>query len=175
MVLLPKKANNLLLQWKGPYTVIKKVGILDHKLQVGNKHKTFHAKLLKKHVQRPKSKNDILIIAIVAVLDLEQNGEERHDEDPDELLTTPSKDAFETPDLVKLSDDLGFEEKKELSSLLHEFSDVFTDSPGLANLIEHEIRTTTYTPMRFNLYPLLFAMTKVFSEEINNMLKMKVI
>ena len=175
LVLLPKKANKLLLQWKGPYTVIEKVGILDYKLQVGNKHKTFHANLLKKYVERPESRNDVLNIASVAVFDLEQNGEERYDDDPDELLTTPSKDALETPDLVKLSDDLVSEEKREVSSLLHEFSDVFTDSPGLTNLIEHEIRTTTDTPIRLNPYPLPFAMTKVVSEEIDNMLKMKVI
>ena len=91
------------------------------------------------------------------------------------MLTTPSKDAFETPDLVKLSDDLVSEENIEVSSLLHEFSDVFTDSPGLTNLIEHEIRTTTDTTIRLNPYPLPFAMTKVVSEEIDNMLKMKVI
>ena len=69
LVLLPKKANELLLQWKGPYTVIEKVGILDYKLQVGNKHKTFHAYLLKKYVERPESKNNVLNIASVAVLD----------------------------------------------------------------------------------------------------------
>ena len=121
---------------------------------------------MKKYVERPESKNNILNTASVAVLYLEQNGEERYDDDPEELLNTPGKDAFETPDLVKLSDDLVTEELREVSALLLEFSDVFTDSPGLKNLIEHEIRTTTHTPIRLNHNLLPFAMTKVVSKQL---------
>ena len=50
LILLPKKANKLLLQWRGPYTVIARFGKYDYRVQVGTKLKTIHANLLKRYI-----------------------------------------------------------------------------------------------------------------------------
>jgi len=47
-VLLPTDNNKLLMQWKGPFTVVSKVGVADYKIDVNGKLKTFHVNLLKK-------------------------------------------------------------------------------------------------------------------------------
>ena len=46
------------------------------------------------------------------------------------------------------------------------FPDVFTDKPGLTDLLEHEIKTTTDTSIRLKPYPLPFTLTDIVSDEI---------
>ena len=51
-VLLPTKANKLLMQWKGPYGVLEKIGKLDYKIKIKGKVKVFHINMLKLYVER---------------------------------------------------------------------------------------------------------------------------
>lgn len=171
-MLLPKKANKLLLQWKGPYKVIEKFGGYAFRLQVGNKMKTIHANLLKLYVERSDIDKDVHGHVSIAVLDQGSNDDETYNDDPDELLTNPSINTSETPHDVQISNDLTPEQRVDLTN---EFSYVFTDRPGQTNLIEHDIRTTTETPFRLKPYPLPFAMTVHVNEEIDKMLQMQVI
>ncbi|XP_065921940.1 retrovirus-related Pol polyprotein from transposon 412 [Magallana gigas] len=53
LVLLPTDNNKLLLQWKGPFVVTKKVNRVDYQLDMQGKTKTFHINLLKKYIERP--------------------------------------------------------------------------------------------------------------------------
>lgn len=39
--------RQLLMQWKGPFTIVEKVGKVDYKIDIGGKLKTFHANMLK--------------------------------------------------------------------------------------------------------------------------------
>ena len=41
LLLLPTKANKLLLQWRGPYQVIEKMSSVNYSIQVGSKQKTY--------------------------------------------------------------------------------------------------------------------------------------
>jgi len=50
--LLPTKNNKLLLQWRGPYEIMKKVGTLDYRVRVGDKDKTFHANMIKPYFEQ---------------------------------------------------------------------------------------------------------------------------
>lgn len=47
LILLPTDNNKLLMQWKGPYTIHKKLNKVDYQIDVNGKLKTFHANLLK--------------------------------------------------------------------------------------------------------------------------------
>lgn len=53
LVLLPTDNNKLLLQWKGPFVVTKKVNRVDYQLDMQGKTKTFHINLLKKYIEKP--------------------------------------------------------------------------------------------------------------------------
>ena len=46
LVLLPTKANKLLICWKGPYEVVEKLSLLDYRIKMGKKVKTFHINML---------------------------------------------------------------------------------------------------------------------------------
>lgn len=52
LILMPTDNNKLLLQWKGPFDVVKKVIRVDYQLNIQGKVKTFHINLLKKYVER---------------------------------------------------------------------------------------------------------------------------
>ncbi|XP_064645443.1 uncharacterized protein K02A2.6-like [Lineus longissimus] len=53
LLLLPVKKNKLLLQWRGPYTVVEKLSPVNYTIQVGRKVKNFHVNMLKPYIERP--------------------------------------------------------------------------------------------------------------------------
>jgi len=52
LVMLPTDSNKLLMQWRGPYKVIAKVGENDYRVMVGKKIKTFHANMLQLYCRK---------------------------------------------------------------------------------------------------------------------------
>lgn len=107
-----------------------------------------------------------------AVLDSNLSSEEGCEDDPDDLLTTPSAEGPEALEDIMISDDLTEEQRHEVSALLNEFPYVFTDRPGLTNLIEHEIRTIIDNPIRISVT--ICHGKKIVNEEIDKMLKMNI-
>ena len=54
LLLMPTSHSKMSLTWKGPYTVLQKVGAYTYRIQMGNKKKLFHINLLKEYVEREK-------------------------------------------------------------------------------------------------------------------------
>ena len=106
---------------------------------------------------------------------LDASVNEGEDDEGDNLMTHPNTSKSERPSDVPISSDLTPEQKIEVSELVEAFPDVFTDTPGLTYLIEHDIRTVTETPIRLKPYPLPYAITDQVYAEIENMIDMKVI
>lgn len=52
LLLLPTKANKLLLHWRGPYPVIAKTSSVNYVIRIGKKEKTYHVNMLKLFVER---------------------------------------------------------------------------------------------------------------------------
>ena len=52
LLLLPTSSNKLIMQWRGPYEVVKRVARNDYRLMVKGNEKTYHANLLKRYVER---------------------------------------------------------------------------------------------------------------------------
>lgn len=92
LVLLPTSSNKLLLQWRGPYEILEKVGNVDYKINMDGKTKTFHANMLKLYINR-NNENDagVLGIAGVAVVDLADD----EDDGEDELCDSPGQERTE--------------------------------------------------------------------------------
>ena len=49
LVLLPRKQNKLLIQWKGPFDVVEVYNKLDYRINMRSKKKTFNIYLLRKY------------------------------------------------------------------------------------------------------------------------------
>ena len=44
-----------MMRWKGPYTILSKVGINDYKIQIGDNGKVFRANMIKLYLERPET------------------------------------------------------------------------------------------------------------------------
>lgn len=55
LMMLPTDHSKLLLHWKGPYTVIEKVGITDYRIEIGDSKKLFHVNMLREYTERYQS------------------------------------------------------------------------------------------------------------------------
>ena len=183
LVLLPTDNNKLLMQWKGPYTVIRSVGVNDYRIRIGNKEKTFHANMLKAYIRRQEDdtsstsdgvarqddSQDEVTAGVAGVL-LPQD-EPREGEIPDSGNYT----AKECPSDVKIGDQLDQRKREQLQSLIQDYPEVFTDVPGKTDLIQHKIKLTSNTPVRCKPYPLPYAAREELKNEVESMLKMGVI
>ena len=58
LLLLPTKANKLLLQWRGPYVVTEKTSPVNYIIQMGSKRKTYHVNMLKPYIERHKEPSE---------------------------------------------------------------------------------------------------------------------
>ncbi|XP_060062936.1 uncharacterized protein LOC132543450 [Ylistrum balloti] len=177
LVLLPTKANKLLMQWKGPFEVLEKVGQFDYRINQQGKEKTFHINLLKKYLE-PLS---IITEEIGGVLSCVMNtvvSEEDVDDEmefPCELETVPIDNRTENIEHVEISSDLTEVRTAEVKKLMTDFQDVLTDLPGRTNLAEHVIHTSTKDPVHVKPYQLPYNTKEVIGEEVKKMLEMGVI
>ena len=52
LILLPTDSHKLLMQWKGPFEVVERVGITDYKVKLESGVKVFHINQLKQYFTR---------------------------------------------------------------------------------------------------------------------------
>lgn len=70
LILLPTEHNKLLMQWKGPFSVISRRGDVDYEVDLGHATKIFHINMLKRYQQR---KDDTIVAAVGAVISAEED------------------------------------------------------------------------------------------------------
>ena len=188
LLLLPTDNNKLLLHWKGPFTVVRKMGTCDYKIDFGNRTKTFHINLLKQYIEPVTNSDQIScflsswlpegIFDIVATAVIEPESDEGIQDlqvlDNDSLRI-PALTAKETVNDVKISGELQSSQAHEVKSLLKRYRHVLTDLPGHSSLVKHDIKLTVTEPVRSKPYPLPHALRDTVKEEIQSMLKMDVI
>ena len=81
----------------------------------------------------------------------------------------------ETNKDVDVNPELDDDKKAEVWKLLEEYLDIFSDKPNLTNLGTHEIKLTNTEHIQAKPYPIPHAMRNILSNEIDSMLKLKVI
>ena len=162
LVMLPTDNNKLLLRWKGPYTIKGKVGITDYRIQVGNQLRLFHVNMLRKYTER-----EPIECAMAAVIDIV---------DCPELVieAEPSADG-ETIQDIDVSREIEEPHANALRQLLSEYSDIFSDMPGLTDIAEHRITLNTEKPIRRKPYPVPYAKVGDIETEVRKMMALGVI
>ncbi len=145
MVLVPTAACKFLATWRGPYTVIEKVGPVTYRVrQPGRRspEQLYHVNLLKKWVG---TREQTVALATVE------------------------------PVLVDTNPDLSATQKAELQHLIGQFSDVFSAVPGRTHLLQHDIRTPTGVIVKQRPYRIPEARRQAIEDEVQQMLKLGVI
>jgi hypothetical protein len=166
LLLLPTDNNKLLMQWKGPFKVISKVGDFDYRIDVNGKAKVFHANMLKKYHVREKTDGDVESANVIVTLDQE--------ECEGEVVFCPLESTESLEDVV-IDHNLSVEQQQEVKGLLEKFRSVFSDLPGKTNLVECNIDMVDETPIRQKPYPVPQAIREAMKVEVDRMQQMGII
>jgi len=186
LIMLPTDNNKLLMQWKGPYDIINKIGENDYRIDINGHAKTFHANMLKKYIKRHPTvlEGDVICngsLEIEIVQAAEVTTEECHSqtaEYEEELgeefmyYTTEAKESWKD---VIINSGLDQEKQSQAENLVSEYQDVFTDVPGKTDLSECTIELIDATPIRLRPYPVPYALQKEMKLEVQKMLNMGII
>ncbi|XP_062599512.1 uncharacterized protein LOC134261046 [Saccostrea cucullata] len=169
LVLLPTDSNKLLMQWKGPFSIKKKLNKVDYQIEMKGKLKTFHVNMLKKYINRnddsSESDQDDKALVTSAVIDCSA------EEEDDEYGVVSARDTKG----VDINPELSPEDRKKVTSLLDQFTDVLSDDPGYTQLIEHDIKINSSQPIRVKSYAIPFSMREIADKEVDKMLELNVI
>ena len=187
LLLLPTEHNKLLVQWKGPFTVVHKLSDQDYRIDINGKLKTFHTNLLKRYISRDEDSEhedsstdsgnrEVSAQATVVSEDDDDVEGSPVSEKPKSIgIQLPPLEATETIEDVSICLNLSRKQKTEVKSLLHDYREVITDLPGECKLGTHSIKLTTDEPVRQRPYPTPHARRNTIEEEVKKMLDMGVI
>ena len=192
LIMLPTDQNKLLMQWKGPFEIIKKVGENDYQVQIRNKAKTYHINMLKLYHDREEpqvkgsnqsarknGKHSAEGETVAASARAQKRSEEEcmveTSVDEDELLELGRLTQEEDISDVELSKELSKEQQEDIRKMLKRRKELFTDLPGRAGVIRHSLTLTDDKPIRSKPYPLPYAKRANLKEEIDKMLKAEII
>jgi hypothetical protein len=162
LILLPTDNNKLLVQWKGPFKVLQRMGKYTYSIEIKGKPRTFHINMLKQYWEPMKEED--LDVSTVASMILTEDGEDGVS------LTLPSGQK-ETYLNVQYSDSLSEEQLEEVKQLVSQYKHIFSDKPGTTYLEEHRIELTTDESIQQKPYPLPYAMREEVRKEIDQMLE----
>ncbi|KAK3085949.1 hypothetical protein FSP39_011202 [Pinctada imbricata] len=176
LVLLPTDNNKLLMQWKGPFKIVKKLNKVDYQINMQGKFKTFHANLLKLYTERePQGKGVSVVLNDSTLNNVSASVIDCSDEQQNELADLPVCKAKEGPCDVEVSSELSPEQNLKVIDVLNSFSDVLTDLPGRTCVLQHNIQLTCEVPVRANARPIPYTMLDVVNEEVDKMITLDII
>ena len=161
LVLLPTADSKPLMQWKGPYQVVDRIGPADYRIRINGVEKVYHINMLKKYhesstagkqsvSQTSKIGHDVADAEVVAAAVVEEETDDVEFDVPGN-----SSNANEAVKDVHISDELELEQRNQLWKLL---KDIFSDLPGKMDVIERRIVLTDGNPIRSKPYPVPHAL-----------------
>ena len=193
LILLPTNNNKLLLQWKGPFTVVHRFNDCDYKIKVKDKVRTYHINLLKKYISRKEEKvcsifelnlnvhsdsscdKNLQGVSLNSVLDQDSLNASVQVDDGRSIVPLPSVTRKQFPKDVQVSEKLSSVQKLEVETLLDKYEYILTDVPKHTNIIECDLQLTTSEPIRSKPYPVPHALKETMRNEIRDMLSLGVI
>lgn len=163
LVLLPSSTNKLIMQWKGPFAVLRQYNDADYEIDAGGKTKLFHINMLKKYEERQP------ISAFVAAVNIIEDGT---DSEEIPFFSAKQEQTFED---ICVFPGLTPEQRQQVHSLCSQFHDIFSDLPGKTDLVECKLNVTSATPVHVRQYPVPFAFQEPIENEVQDMLRLGVI
>jgi hypothetical protein len=170
-MLLPIHTAPLQLKLHGPYVVTERLGPVDYVISTPERRKTrrvCHVNLLRPYRQRDLVLfPDIVSVSPVCIVDLDSSEIE---------LSLPSARARKSILSVENSSQLNAQQQTDMSNLLSEFEDVFSDKPGRTTLCEHHIELLPDAkPVFCRPYRLSPDKAKFLREELDTLLEQGII
>lgn len=165
LILLPTDHNKLLLQWKGPYTILQRFNDVDYKVQVNNKAKTYHINLLKKYISRKPVDESALSVFDLPLVSSDNEQVESNEislgmetvdlgeydmeiDDGKSIEPMPSVVRTQGPEHININEELTAQQNSDLKKLTHQYETIYTEVPKKTNVIECDLQLTTVTCYR---------------------------
>ncbi|XP_068241429.1 uncharacterized protein [Palaemon carinicauda] len=175
LLLLPTEHNKLLVEWQGPFKVLRKLNSVDYIIDVKGKPKTFHVNLLKAYFYRSQN--------VLSVADENLNSSisdyccvTSHvivlSEDIEDPIPCVEEEITSELDICPT---LTPEQKGKLEEVLDNFSEVFSEIPGCTSTIMHKIELTSTEPIRKKMYPVPAHLKEEVCKEVDKLLKLGII
>lgn len=158
LVLLPSEESKLLAKWQGPFEIQEKLGPTTYKIATPGQQRSsrvLHVNLLKEWVPRPE-RTEVLLI---------RNVQEEEEMDEQYLPPVISRDL----DLHHLSE----ERQSQVKMLCN--SEVFQESPGRTNIVEHDIVLKDGAVVRRMSYRIPERLLVSLKKEVDLMLSLGII
>ncbi|XP_067944465.1 uncharacterized protein [Watersipora subatra] len=166
LVLLPTHSSKLLMQWKGPYSIIKSNHSSNNYLIriMEGEEKTFHANLLKKYYDRAEDKADYALCARITSADLSSKNTSSNEYE--DVIPTLNREGANA---LNYGYQLNSSEKEEVYKIVSQFKEVFNDIPGSTSIIEHKINLTSEEPIKQKPYPVPYALREQLQKDLDEM------
>ena len=176
LLLLPTESNKLLMQWKGPFKVVRKVHEHDYVLDVNGVERTFHANMLKKYVERVPvvTAGAIVVCCGSQQLEIATASEVSEPAADEEIIYCPLEGTQTWRD-VQLASRLTEEQKDEAREVLSRHPKALTDLPGRTKLEWCDILLTDDEDFRLKPWPMPYALEEEMDKEVTMMRKMDII
>ena len=183
LVLLPDNQNKLLMSWSGPYTVLECRNKVNYLIDEGGKQKLLHANFLKKYRRRATSSQPN-VMDEESKIDAEMNPqivqncilEDTELSDSNFPLTSDGEEPIlPESDQPEICSDLSAEQKSDIDSVIAEFVDVFSLTPGCTNTLEHDIEVNTTEHIKSKVYPIPIHLKPHFEDEVDQLLEQGII
>ncbi|CAC5362476.1 unnamed protein product [Mytilus coruscus] len=116
-------------------------------------------------------KNDVLAVVSSAVIDTDSDQVDVYEE----IHEIPCTDSGENAEHIDGNPYLDESQILQLKELLFSFPEVFTDSPGCTDLLEHDIQLFSETLIRMKPYPIPYRMLDTLNIGVSKMLDLGVI
>lgn len=140
LILLPTEKSKLLLQWKGPFTVIEQKNKVDEVVDFGTKNRLFPINLLKRYEDR-----DAVFHGLTAATCSAKAGEFKQPETED-IPTVPLTKTQDYTD-VEISREVTRAQAEALNELVSSYTDIFSNQPGRTELEVCHLQMKTHVPV----------------------------
>ncbi|KAK7097274.1 hypothetical protein V1264_004279 [Littorina saxatilis] len=174
LVLLPTEKNKMILRWRGPFQVIKRLNQCDYVVEISpGIEKVYHVNLLREYVSRNEDVGQNPVVASLGVIS-GSSAVEEVDIQKVKLQSVPTVQTENVDDVV-YSPDLSMQAKQKVQAVFQKHQDKMTDLPGTCDLVQHVVRIPEGAVVNVKQYPLPFESQKVVEEEVKKMLDLDVI
>jgi len=157
LLLLPDSSQKFLRKWKGPYTVKRRIGLVNYEIIMNSQGQTkvFHINLLKKWHPRKDEQNSY-----------------HNDIENDGSIT----DRGNPSQQINMGTELTHNQQTQLYQVLNNFPNVLAAEPGKTTVMDHHIPTTDCSaPIRQRPYRIPHAYREEVMKELDEMEKAGVI
>ena len=158
LALLPKEGSSLQYKFSGPFKVLDKRGDVNYLIENNKRARWLHLNLLKKYNSRCSPIGSINVNVV--------SQETKHLEE-----SMPMSNSQVLADFEETVGYLNLGQTNQIKSLLMRYPNVSSDTPGLTNLIQHDVELTVETPIRQHPYRLNPLKAEIVKREVGYMVQ----